>query len=388
MILDSEVIRRLAEYQHNLHLNQLFKLFSILESMASIEVTVEDADIAELCKMLLLRPDLDVCLDPVDQASFGTVSDHGNNVAAVTFETKKVVLQRCREFARARGFSIRVAQNSYRAQRQEGNVKYSCKVVKGQQPLIPGSTTKCPFFITVYGIRDCWKITKMCLAHDHFRHGGFQGDTFVDGGLANDLSRQRLRDVPYRVMRGVVEREMLPSYSGTWASVTGRSITDFLMAKGMHTNRTTASKIKRDLLESLRDDVIESYQKLEGYLAMVSDAKTPTAFGFQKHGIGLFSRACVILGACLQAMQHCKHVIGLDGTHLKGDMNKRGVFLLATTKDLEGHLLVFGIALVAQEDYSDWSWFLGNLKAAKDAVSNWKPAFVSDRQKGLLASVT
>ncbi|KAE9020209.1 hypothetical protein PR003_g10717 [Phytophthora rubi] len=152
MILDSEVIRRLAEYQHNLHPNQLFKLISILESMASIEVTsttVEDADIAELREMRLLRPDLDVCLDPVDQASFGTVSDHGNNVAAVTFETKKAVLQRCREFALARGFSIRVAHNSYRVERQEGNVKHSCKMVKCQQPLIPGSTTKCPFFITV-----------------------------------------------------------------------------------------------------------------------------------------------------------------------------------------------------------------------------------------------
>ncbi|KAE9020208.1 hypothetical protein PR003_g10718 [Phytophthora rubi] len=186
-------------------------------------------------------------------------------------------------------------------------------------------------------------------------------------------------------MRGVVEREMLPSYSGTWASVTGRSIIDFLMAKGMLTNWTTASNIKRDLLESLRDDVIECYQKLEGYLAMVSDANPRTAFGFQKHGNGLFSRACVFTGACLQAMQHCKHVIGLDWT---GDMNKRGVFLLATTKDLEGHLLVFGMALVAQEDYSNWSWFLGNLKAPMDAVSSWKPAFVSDRQKGLLASVT
>lgn len=56
--------------------------------------------------------------------------------------------------------------------------------------------------------------------------------------------------------------------------------------------------------------------------------------------------ACMLFpSACLLAVQFCRHVIGLAGTHLKGDINERVDFLLATTKDLN----VFGLALVAKK---------------------------------------
>lgn len=53
----------------------------------------------------------------------------------------------------------------------------------------------------------------MCLAHDHYRNAGFQEATFVEGELADDTSRQRQRDMPFTVLRGIVEREMLPAHS-------------------------------------------------------------------------------------------------------------------------------------------------------------------------------
>ncbi|KAG6623247.1 uncharacterized protein IUM83_06421 [Phytophthora cinnamomi] len=50
-------------------------------------------------------------------------------------------------------------------------------------------------------------------------------------------------------------------------------------------------------------------------------------------------------------------------------------------------MLVFGLALVEKEDTSNWKLFLNHMKAAIDVEGHeWKPTFVSDRQKGLIAS--
>lgn len=132
----------------------------------------------------------------------------------------------------------------------------------------------------------------------------------------------------------------------------GKAITNFLKPKQITTNRQTASKIKRQLLDVLRGNMVESYQKLESFLRANALQNPKSHQGFEKTKDGLFQRVYFFPSACLQAVQFCRHIIGLDGTHLKGDMNKRGVFLLATTKDLNGHIVVFGLALVGQEDYS------------------------------------
>ncbi|KAG6956581.1 hypothetical protein JG687_00010520 [Phytophthora cactorum] len=56
-----------------------------------------------------------------------------------------------------------------------------------------------------------WKITRMCLAHDHYRHTGFHVDTFVESNLSDDATRQWQYDVSFATSHGVLEREMLPA---------------------------------------------------------------------------------------------------------------------------------------------------------------------------------
>ncbi|KAF1790788.1 hypothetical protein GQ600_15104 [Phytophthora cactorum] len=114
-------------------------------------------------------------------------------------ESRKALQQRCREFARGRGFSLRVASNSWRKDAKDSNAKYVCK--KGQQQLVPG----------MYGLRGEWKITRMCLAHHHYRHTGFHVDTFVESNLSEDATRQWQHDVSFATLHGVLEREMLPA---------------------------------------------------------------------------------------------------------------------------------------------------------------------------------
>ncbi|KAG2785790.1 hypothetical protein PC129_g22210 [Phytophthora cactorum] len=150
---------------------------------------VESASIDELREMGLLRQDIEPLMEPQSPLTYGVASYHGRNVSNVIFETRSALQQRCRDFARRQGFSLRVASNSWRKAANEGNAKYVCKRLNGQQPLVVGNVEQCPFYIAVYELRDQWKITQMNLAHNHHLHAGFQEDTFVEGGLADDTTR-------------------------------------------------------------------------------------------------------------------------------------------------------------------------------------------------------
>ncbi|KAG2784574.1 hypothetical protein PC129_g2860 [Phytophthora cactorum] len=147
---------------------------------------VESASIDELREMGLLRQDIEPLMDTQPPLTYGVVLNHGRNVSNVILYTRSALQQRCRDFARRQGFSLRVASNSWRKAAKVGNAKYASKRLKGQQPLVVGNVEQRPFSITVYGLRDQWKITQMNLAHHHHLHAGFQEDTFVKGGLADD----------------------------------------------------------------------------------------------------------------------------------------------------------------------------------------------------------
>ncbi|KAG2960358.1 hypothetical protein PC118_g22561 [Phytophthora cactorum] len=146
-------------------------------------------DLTLLRDLALFRDGLDVEQDRKNLNQFGTVADRGWNLASSMLESKAALLQRCREFARQAGIAIRVASNSWRKKNQDSNAKYACKVLKGQQQLVSGTKQQCPFFINVYGYKGNWKITKMCVVHDHYRNAGFQGEVFVEGQLSDNLER-------------------------------------------------------------------------------------------------------------------------------------------------------------------------------------------------------
>jgi hypothetical protein len=81
---------------------------------------------------------------------------------------------------------------------------------------------------------------------------------------------------------------------------------------------------------------------------------------------------------------HAKRLLGFDGTHLKGDMSKRGVYIVATVKDYVNHIVPFGFALAGVENFDNWKWFL---KAIKEEIHLQHFTVLSDRQKGLICSL-
>lgn len=80
----------------------------------------------------------------------------------------------------------------------------------------------------------------------------------------------------------------------------------------------------------------------------------------------------------------CKQLIGFDGAHLNGEMNKRGICLVATIKAFNNHVFPFALGLVPVEKYENWHWYTTCVMFATDLEQF---TVVSGRLKGLLAAV-
>jgi hypothetical protein len=84
----------------------------------------------------------------------------------------------------------------------------------------------------------------------------------------------------------------------------------------------------------------------------------------------------------IQAFQHCRPVLSIDGTFLTGKY--KGTLLLAIAADANNQLLPIAYALVESENKDSWFWFLCCLKIS--VVGN-RPnvCIISDRNTGLLS---
>ncbi|XP_028123134.1 uncharacterized protein LOC114320220 [Camellia sinensis] len=96
-----------------------------------------------------------------------------------------------------------------------------------------------------------------------------------------------------------------------------------------------------------------------------------------------FIRYFISFKACIDGFNHCRPLLFLDGTFLKGKF--KGHLLAATAKDGNQGLFPIAIAIVDSENTANWAWFLGHL--ANVVNSHRTFTFVSDRHAGLLESI-
>ncbi|XP_021737711.1 uncharacterized protein LOC110704231 [Chenopodium quinoa] len=77
----------------------------------------------------------------------------------------------------------------------------------------------------------------------------------------------------------------------------------------------------------------------------------------------------------------CRGLIGVDGTHLKG--NYGGVLLEAVCLDGNNEIFPVVVAVVDYENKSSWTWFFHHLKQIVTSTGRQDWTIISDRQKGV-----
>ncbi|XP_028084377.1 uncharacterized protein LOC114285536 [Camellia sinensis] len=97
----------------------------------------------------------------------------------------------------------------------------------------------------------------------------------------------------------------------------------------------------------------------------------------------MITRYFISFKACIDRFHHCRPLLFLDATFLKGRF--KGFLLAATAKDGNQGLFPLSYAVVDSENTSNWSWFLHHLA---QVVHGDRPlTFVSDRNLGLLEAM-
>ncbi|XP_022007179.1 uncharacterized protein LOC110906338 [Helianthus annuus] len=103
------------------------------------------------------------------------------------------------------------------------------------------------------------------------------------------------------------------------------------------------------------------------------------------------TRQCKRMYVCLAALKQGfkalgRDFIGLDGAFMKGPFP--GQILTAVGVDCNNGLYPVCYAIVGSESLSSWTWFLELLADDLDLHSNSNFTFISDRQKGILPTIT
>ncbi|XP_027775083.1 uncharacterized protein LOC107027627 [Solanum pennellii] len=100
---------------------------------------------------------------------------------------------------------------------------------------------------------------------------------------------------------------------------------------GVDVNYSLAWRAREKALVSLRGTVVASYSKLPTYLYMMNITYPGSHIRLKKTDKNEFLYVFVALNSFIQGFEHCRPVIVVDGSHLRGPYN--GTFVAASTTD-------------------------------------------------------
>ncbi|XP_024033711.1 uncharacterized protein LOC127899973 [Citrus sinensis] len=113
-------------------------------------------------------------------------------------------------------------------------------------------------------------------------------------------------------------------------------------------------------LEIVRGNPAESYNLLHKYSHVLTTANEGTVTHLEQDGDGNFLYYFVALGSSIKGfMQYIRHVIAVDGTHLKELY--RGSMFVATCLDGNNQLYLLAIGIMDLENNDAWEWFMMKL---------------------------
>ncbi|XP_021758656.1 uncharacterized protein LOC110723618 [Chenopodium quinoa] len=177
-------------------------------------------------------------------------------------------------------------------------------------------------------------------------------------------------------------------------SIPGKSLNELLFQRfGVYLKQATLYRLKNYVISVLFGGHDESYSKLPMYVEVVKHTN-PESKAFvawrqteyiDKHL--LFSSIFIsFTGQWKGFLRGCRPLIGVDGTHLKG--NYGGILLTAVGLDGNNKIFPIAYAIVGQEDKDSWSFFFWHLLNIVKESSRKHWTIISDRQKGVDLALT
>ncbi|XP_069149124.1 uncharacterized protein [Solanum lycopersicum] len=131
---------------------------------------------------------------------------------------------------------------------------------------------------------------------------------------------------------------------------------------GVDVNYSLAWRAREKALVALRGTVAASYSKLPSYLYMINITYPGSHIRLKKTDKNEFLYVFVALNSFIQGFEHCRSVIVVDGSHLRGPYN--GTFVAASTTDGAGHIFPLAYGIIDSENDAAWFWFFLQLKEA------------------------
>ena len=110
---------------------------------------------------------------------------------------------------------------------------------------------------------------------------------------------------------------------------------------GVDVNYSLAWRAREKALVSLRGTVAAFYSKLPTYLYMMNITYPSSYICQKKIDKNEFLYVLIALNSFIQDFEHCRPVIVVDGSHLRGPYN--GTFVAASTTDRAGMVNLFFI---------------------------------------------
>ncbi|KAF3784423.1 hypothetical protein EJ110_NYTH30156 [Nymphaea thermarum] len=161
-------------------------------------------------------------------------------------------------------------------------------------------------------------------------------------------------------------------------------VKDIYQDYGLKLNYSQAWRGKETAREQLLGKDIDFYKQLPRYCEKLIDTNPGSIATLATTAEERFHRLFVSFHACISGFEHgCRPLIFLDGTILKSKYG--GTLFVAASVDANDDIFPVAFAVVGQEDYDNWHWFLLQLKSALS--TSRLLTFVSDRHKGLQEAV-
>lgn len=169
--------------------------------------------------------------------------------------------------------------------------------------------------------------------------------------------------------------------------IPGKSLNELLFQRyGVYMKKSTLYTMKKFAVEKLFGGHDESYGHIPAYVRVICDTNpgSHAFFSFvETESIPrqlLFSTVFISFSAMWKGfLGGCRPLIGVDGTHLKG--NYRGILLSAVAIDGNNEIFPLAYAVVSVEDKENWSFFFWNLYNIVKESSRKDWTIISDRQK-------